>query len=599
MRPIRFGAGVLLCALAACSDTPVADQAVGPQYSMVAATITGRLLAPDGTSICTQLPASSATLVQAFNATSPYASVTSQTVTCPADAFSLNVTQGSSYYVTGRLSLTGVATTTLPRRRLVGPVTPTTTTIKANIKWQVGHAVGGGAYLDGAPFDAYVSAFYSLPGSGDIFAETLAGTLTGGWSDLASPPRANAYLGAATYFMQCPGDPMGTKLMEQSGPSEFAFPGAISMFRCDYDHSLAGYSLSHHNTDLLTTADAGGFGSLNYNAYEGAGWGVQYPRAPGSTPSHWNTELFYGGLLLGFSSTQILSGIYMDGYSPCVFGGIPNCRDLGPSGTVGTINLANGGRRVRWTYTDDYSTEKVGLRIQQTSYDGPVGSDYVAFQYKVKNTSNASISFHPGVFMDWDVTSNAGGPASNIGSTAINGQLMYVRSSTTEKHLGTLIAGVPIAGNHFRRNSAGSGIPFDVAAQYSALSGASNVPTSTTPGDVWYVHSGAQVTLAPGATTTFWVALVGGSDQTDIIANAKLARTAISDGSLLAVSTASPNVAARVAGADATGESVADDKSWEIRQAAARMMGARPGCKLVSESGIVARECVSARPTTH
>src|SRR5688572_21805940 len=98
MRPHRFGAGVLLCALAACADTSVTDQTVGPQYSVVSATITGKLQAPDATSICTALPASSVITVIAYNSTSPYAVATSGTVTCPSDSYTLTVTQGNSYY---------------------------------------------------------------------------------------------------------------------------------------------------------------------------------------------------------------------------------------------------------------------------------------------------------------------------------------------------------------------------------------------------------------------------------------------------------------------------------------------------------------------
>jgi hypothetical protein len=487
-----------------------------------------------------------------------------------------------------------MATTTLPRRRLVGPVTPTSTTIKANIKWQTGRAIGGGAYLDDVPFTARAAASFDM-GDGTIFAETLVGTLAGGWTDLASPPRATAYLPAATLSIYCDDDPLGTKFMSKTATGAFAFPGGLDTFRCDYDHSLAGYSFSHHNTDLLTTSDAGGFGSLNLHAWEGAGWGVQYPLAPGATPSHFDTELFYGGLLLGFSPTKILSGIYMDGYSPCVFGGIPSCRDLGPGGTVGTVGLANGGRRVRWTYTDDTSPEKVGLQVTQTSYDGPAGSDFVAFQYKIKNTSNTTISFHPGVFMDWDVTSTSGGAGANIGNTVLNGELMYVRVTSTEKHLGTLITGISIAGNQFRRNSASSGVPFDVGQQYAALSGTANAPLQSTPGDVWYVHSGAQVTLAPGAVAKFWVTLVGGANSSDIVTNAKAARTAIADGSLLPLSSSvSANQFSGVNGED----NFLGDKSWEVRQAAQVMMGRRPACKQIGNSGIIAKECVTSMPST-
>jgi hypothetical protein len=138
--------------------------------------------------------------------------------------------------------------------------------------------------------------------------------------------------------------------------------------------------------------------------------------------------------------------------------------------------------------------------------------------FRITNRSRGSITFAPGVFLDFDASPDF---ASNIGYTDLGGQLMITTNSgDVGTHLGSLIVNGPqvprsyfFTGNDFPAEG-------DLVA---ALRGELSNPGIPEASDIRHVQGGTTVKLARGKSTDLWVAIVGGDDRAQTVTNARAA----------------------------------------------------------------------------
>jgi hypothetical protein len=275
---------------------------------------------------------------------------------------------------------------------------------------------------------------------------------------------------------------------------------------------------THSGTALAASMLPGDIGGLSpeLSSSLGLGYGVQFPVVPPAGPTALPfdvppLQLFRGGLVLGVNGNQILSGVDQLGFDQCV-----DCRDFGP-GAVGTVqDLGAGNRLITWQYDDSQSSEAVGLTVVQESFDG-TGASYILVRFAFTNTSGQRLTLDPGLFMDWDIE---GDPGVEQGAVELGGQLVYMTTPQKTTSMGTMIfAGGPPRGAYF--------VPFpprqlSVLDQVAILRGQVRRGRAE-QGDTRYFQGGAALLLEPGETKDVWVAVVGGTDVTQLINNARVA----------------------------------------------------------------------------
>ncbi len=246
----------------------------------------------------------------------------------------------------------------------------------------------------------------------------------------------------------------------------------------------------------------------------GLGWGVQFPVNPGQPPERdpIRSQIFMGGLIVGMRPDKILSANELNGYTTC-----GNCRAFGPQGRVHFNSSPTFGKKVTWQYSDAASPVGVGLQVVQKSYDGVPPADYVLFRFTLTNSGAAPITIYPGFFADWDI---GNGFVDDVGAT--EGRLMYQTNIVEGGYAGSLIiSDAPVAGASFGTLNPG---PVRTTAELlSELAGDVTNPSAPEPGDHNYVQSIGPITLARGAATQFWIAIVAGESLDQLRSNAAAA----------------------------------------------------------------------------
>jgi hypothetical protein len=372
-----------------------------------------------------------------------------------------------------------------------------------------GMALGGSATLEGSLFEgASLTMAYDL--NFNFGAAFGVSGPDGAWMDFFG--RSPFLLQTGRRYQAVCDPVLGTRLIAGAPTGGFVFPIDVSDISCTMETARA-VAFSHTFTRLVVTpmpGDIGGSQSPELMDQYGAGWGVQFPVEPGSSPAHDRaaSQLFLGGLLIGRDPDSVLAGVNVNGEMQCG----ATCRDLGLDGTLKFTSTGSTGRQVTWRY----SSLNGGLDVTQTSIDGRRPHDYVLFQFTIRNTSRFTRTFHAGFFGDWDVGGDAG---DDVGFTDLGGKLMYVvGEGETGVHAGTLLLGAPASGNFFF-TVADLPSTFD---QVQALSGGLR-QESGGPADLRYIHGAGPITLKSGQQRDIWIAVVAGEDKSQLLANAAAA----------------------------------------------------------------------------
>ena len=525
----RFALGFLavsLVLLPACSretNAPPIDKAqLSVGEDVASATVS--VVDPEGRSICGHIPDGVTVQIAAvqIGVVGGFASI--QRVPCPNNAFTFTVPPGS-YLFRARLPEAVAIANRFPWQSWTLSPLEIAGDVSTEISVNQGTPLGGGVTVNGQPVGGtgLTLAHADATGFGVAFGQSSA---AGGWEEVI-PVRPQMLLQNGVRVnpnVIC--DLLGTRLLEPVSFAPFEFPREKSGVSCDFVDAPA-QQFSHTRTRLIVTPGPGDIGAGQHSLADelGNGWGVQFPVNPGEQPridGIWESHLFQGGLVIGMQPDRVLSSNELGGYFPCG----PVCRDFGPEGRLHYTSAPSFGKKVTWQYSDANSSEGVGMKVVQKSYDGVPPADYVLFRFTLTNSGSNAQTIYSGFFGDWDIDVDF---FDDVGATEQNGRLMYMTNSGGGVAAGTLIVSdVPVSGNaffnfDFETNNA----PTSTAEFVDALAGDFGSPSGDQFGDKWYVHAVGPITLAPGQATEIWIAIAAGDDVEQLRANAAAAQADI------------------------------------------------------------------------
>jgi hypothetical protein len=513
---------LLLLAAWGCGGAEPAAPTTAPTSLATLRTITGRLLGPDGRSLCRTVPADTS-LVELLNPDFNGANdvfLDLRGVACPDNTFAVSQELAEAHL---RVELPlSQDLGHLPWRSLdVFPVPPGGVDHPVRLE---GTALAGRVTLDGAPLEGVgLNVNYDFnPGYGATF---LTSGPDGRWVEFFG--RSPAFLDAGNRYQAFGCGLLGATLPEGLPAGGFLFPAGRRNLSCRF-RTAPSTRFSHTATRLVVTpmpGDIGGSFSGELFGQFGVGWGIQFPVPAGEAPQHADpvvSQIFNGGLIVGVPAqngrpARVLIGTDAAGELACG----ATCRDLGLDGVVTfTPTGARGDRKnVTWRYSDAGSGDAAGLEVVQHSIDGIRPHDYVLFRFQLRNTGPETLRFYAGFFGDLDVEFD---PFDDRGATALDGRLMYqVSEAETGTLVGTeLLGDVPVTGNYFFGPEQD---PLSVPDQIRALRGQIQRRTAG-PTDLRYLHGVGPITLGHQQARDFWLAVVAGETRAQLLANAAAAR---------------------------------------------------------------------------
>ena len=525
VQSLRRAAPLLLAAawLGCTKDEPTAPTPTSQSVASIR-TITGRVLGPDGRSICRTVPHDTI-LVELLNPDfdgTNDAFLGIQGVACPDNSFALGLDAATAHLRVELPSSQNLGH--LPWRTLDEfPVPPGG--VDHPVHLVEGTALGGRATLDGQPIaDVFMNLLYDFNPN---FAVSFTNSGPDGrWTEFFGrrPPFLDddhRYLAVGCFPI------LGATLPKGFPASGFLFPSSRQAVNCRFGTAPAT-RFSHTATRLVVTpmpGDIGGSFSAQLFDQFGVGWGVQFPIPPGSSPLHADpivSQMFSGGLIIGVPAqgghpARVLHGADLGGEVECG----ATCRDLGLNGVVTfSPTGARGDRKhVTWRYSDAGSSDAVGLQVVQHSIDGIGPHDYVLFRFQIRNVSPSTLAFYAGFLGDMDVEFNA---FDDRGATALDGRLMYqVSDAESGIHVGTVLLGdAPVTGNYFFGFEQA---PPSLADQIRALRGQLRRRTAG-PSDLRYIHGVGPITLKRQQAQDVWLAVVAGESRRQLLDNAAAAR---------------------------------------------------------------------------
>jgi hypothetical protein len=509
------GLALILAGCTEQSDDPLSVASPLSELHLGLADISGDVLSPGGASICDFVPDGTAMTVRAIEVGSQAFGGTAD-VSCPDPSYSIPVAAGSYFLRAQFVDTDGIGT--FPWRTLTSsPVTVDLADVAQDVRIDPGTPLGGGATLDDQPIAGvtFTVAYQSLPG---FAAASGTSGPDGGWADFFGRAPLILQNELDDFFVTGCDALLGTAVVEGFPTGAFRFPGGLQAVNCAL-RSGPLEPLTHNSNRVVVTAMPGDFGGLSpdIDPQFGQGYGVQFPAVPGAAPPHlplFDSQLFRGGLIVGLGSGAILTGFDPGGELECG----ATCHDLGPDGKVSATSSPALGKTITWRYSDASSAEGMGIHVVQRSYDAPAGRDYVLFRFAVKNRSVEAQTLSLGVFTDWDVDATG---ADDIGFVEGGGRLLSQSNSEgLPTRAGTLIVGdsPPTPGYFFSTPLAPS-----LSEQSAALAGSLFEPAAGA-GDYRYIQSIAPITLRPGRSTDFWVAIVMGADESEFAENADAAQ---------------------------------------------------------------------------
>lgn len=512
-RLVRVISLSFVAALTACAPEHP-RQPLGPPALAVTAggVVSGSVLGPI-TNVCDSLPTGARLTVIAIDVVTGQPAG-SQIRTCPDNSYAFSLPP-STYLLRVTLPVDAAISSGRPWRTItVPPIEVTAGDVVRDLPVDRGLTLDGGVTIDGQPLEgvALTLTYADAPIFGT--AQTTSGP-DGAWVEFfgRTPPLLQSGIRVRP-SIQC--DALGALLVTPPRTDAFLFPDEASGISCGFTEAPAA-RFSHTRTRLVVTAGPGDIGStgLEFAGELGWGWGVQFPVNPGERPRHGSialSQLFLGGLIVGIRPGRVLTGVDINGFAQCA----PVCRDFGLDGRLQFNTSPKFGTKVTWHYSDATSSEGVGLNVVQKSYDGVPPADYVLFRFTLKNSAAAPLTFYGGMFADWDIDDDF---FDDVGATELDGRLMYMTNESGGIAAGSLIlSDAPVSGNAFFTD-------FGQATEtlVAALAGDFSTPSVDTPGDHRYLHAVGPITLAPGAETDVWIAIVAGDDRAELLSNAAAA----------------------------------------------------------------------------
>jgi hypothetical protein len=500
-----------------CARDEKAPPLAPPSFSLEGdPTVTSLVFGPNGSSICDVLAPGAEVQGRLINPTPPPNFVGQDGFACPDNTLAMGGPPGAWLM---RVQLPAdPAIGLLPWRHLETDPVVFGEDTRRDVQILSGTTLGGSATLDGAPLEgvALDVVYNQAPAFG---ATSGASGADGTWTEFFRAPM----ILQNNVRYQVPGGcgALGALTREGSPSEGFLFPTEVSAINCKLQTAPSA-QFSHTHTRLVVTPMPGDVGGQSVELADryGIGWGVQFPVEPAQAPVHVPvsaTHLFGGGLLIGIAPDRILSGFSLAGQLDCGAA----CRDLGLDGKAAFTSSTPHGRQVIWRYSDAGSSEGVGLRVVQRSFDGQPPNDYVLFRFSIQNGGSSAVTFYTGFFADWDVEEDA---SDDFGFTDLDGRLMAVTSATESGiHVGSLLLGAPVSGNFFYNLTAETPPPFSPAEQYQALSGAIRRPEIGNA-DTHYIHGVGPITLKRKQQRDVWLAIVAGESRAQLLANAVAAR---------------------------------------------------------------------------
>jgi len=509
VRIIALSAAAGLIACARDNRLPVSPPALDVTAGGV---VSGNVLGPSG-SICNSLPAGTRLQVNVINIVTGQAAG-QQVRSCPDNTYTFSLPP-STYLLRVTLPTSTLTASGFPWRTItVPPVEVTDGAVARDLPVTPGIPLGGGVTIDGQPLEGV--ALNLTYAQAPIFgvAATTSGP-DGAWAEFFGRSPALLQSGIRVQpSIQC--DALGALLVTPPRTAAFLFPDEASGISCGFTEAPA-VQFSHTRTRLVVTPGPGDIGNTGVDLSDqfGLGWGVQFPVNPGERPRHGSitlSQLFLGGLIVGIRPDRVLTGVDINGEAQCA----PVCRDFGLDGRVQYNTSPQFGTKVTWRYSDATSSEGVGLKVVQKSYDGVPPADYVLFRFTLTNSAAAPLTFYAGMFADWDIDDDY---LDDVGATDLNGRLMYMTNASGGIAAGSLIlSDAPVSGNAFF-----SAFDTPTATLVAAMAGDFSTPSVDTPDDYRYVHAVGPITLAPGAAQDVWIAIVAGDDPSQLLTNAAAA----------------------------------------------------------------------------
>jgi hypothetical protein len=509
LRPLCCGA-LCISALAGCS---VADRPspAAPSFDVLTtAVLSGSVLGPDGSNVCNLLPTGGRLQINVINMGAFGAPAGAQFFFCPQNTFAFSLPQGS-YLLRARLPFDGAIANGFPWQTYLLTPIELTGDLTADITVTPGSPLGGGVTINGQPF-AGINVSFVHADATQFGVTTAVSSAEGGWEEFIGRPQTILQNGIRVRpNVFC--DLVGTRLLAPASFEPFTFPDEKSSYGCDMVDAAA-QQFSHDRTRLVVTPGPGDVGGAQLALTEelGNGWGVQFPVNPGEKPRFGDigvSQLFLGGLIVGLRPDRVLSANELNGYIQC-----GNCRAFGPEGRLHFNASPQFGKKVTWQYNDASSPQGVGLKVVQKSFDGAPPADYVLFRFTLTNSGGSPVTIYPGFFADWDIDDDF---LDDIGAT--EGRLMYMTNVGGGTAAGSLIVSdAPVSGTTFSTEFGQT-----TEEMVSALAGDFTNPSADEPNDHRYVQAIGPITLAPGASTQLWIAIVAGEDLDQLRSNATAA----------------------------------------------------------------------------
>ncbi len=265
-----------------------------------------------------------------------------------------------------------------------------------------------------------------------------------------------------------------------------------------------------HNINNVTVTMTNN-GRIGFNDFPGNTQGVGF-----KYPSTGDNHLFEGGIIIGTSSTRLVSNVRNpQGSQDNDF----LSRQIYSLTTPGVISNQDGAT----VYSDSLAptTNRVGVQVRQFSYEfgDPDHDDYVIVRYDIRNLTSTTISgLYVGQFFDWDIANYA---TNRTGYDALR-SLAYAWDQNTPS--------APYIGMRALDSAASvrglindASIVLDRPAKWGWISGGTSQST-VGPQDIHNVISSGPYTIAPGQTRMVGFALVGGANLSSMRVNADAAR---------------------------------------------------------------------------
>jgi hypothetical protein len=500
--PALIGAALLV---ACTDDAPLEPNRQATTSATV--TVSGQLTdAATGASICAAMPAPvPSAYVQIWQLSgSTWTFLAQGYAGCDTDAqFSIDVPAGDNYYLLGEFyagSHEPYPNRWIDRR----PFNARRSRVR-DARIAQGRALAGGAFLNRVPLPGAHLALLVEDGVAprEIYPWWYGGYFEAGATGAWSWWQAGAPLlqRGLKYTATC-GDQLGTMLL--TAPVTFTFPADASSIRCNYANSPFGRT-SHTATRMTVSMFPGMFGSNQDDKSDGLGWGAQFKTSAAAAPSHNPYSSIARDVRFAFTVNDqiVITG------SGGMVGLIEHSHFLPVGSARSSLNGA--GRRVVYELADPVS----GLGMTQVSYDG-AGGDYVLIQLVLMNNTASPMVLHGGIAADWAVAANMDG------RSALGGRLGWASDAWSNfKYIGSVILGAEYA----PRVLVDKWGLRDVNVQADGVKALQGFYTNTADDDAFFLmsHTVGPITLNAGARRQLWMAIVGGTSEAEIEANAAAA----------------------------------------------------------------------------